>query len=113
MKAKLIRDMESPNPAFDFEQFGKLGPLYDVPQTIPRPKGTVIDDPVAFRLVQMGVAIPEDDECEKAARRTPEQLKAAQAGYDKLLKGMSTSDYRYDAPADDDEETDELFDDEE
>ena len=43
MKAKLTKDRESPT-----------GPL---------PAGTVIDDPQAYRLCQLGIAEPADEEC--------------------------------------------------
>lgn len=68
MKAKLIRDLD------------------DLPGKPKRMTGTVVDHPDAFRLVQMGVATPEDDECRIRADRTEEQMVAAQMAYTKLIK---------------------------
>lgn len=64
MKCQLIREMKS----------GLTRELL--------PAGTVIDDPAAWRLVRLGVAVPFDDECQAKANLTPEQLAGAQAAYE-------------------------------
>ncbi len=59
--------------------------------------GTTINQPDSYRLVQMGVAMPADEECEKAANRTPEQLKAAQYAAERLARGIDHDDFdKYD-----------------
>jgi hypothetical protein len=55
--------------------------------------GAMIDDSRCFRLVQMGVAIPADDECREAAGMTPEQIRAAKHAYGRLLAGIRPEDY--------------------
>ena len=40
--------------------------------------GTVLESPSAFRLVQLGVAEPEDDECKAACGMNPGQIQRAQ-----------------------------------
>jgi len=57
------------------------------------PAGTVIDHPDAFRLVQQGVAIPADEECQRAANRSAQQLAAAQYAYTRLAAGIHPDDY--------------------
>jgi len=58
------------------------------------PKGTILEGPRAFRLVQMGVAIPADPECTLAANRTTEQMKTAQIHQEMLSKGIQVQDYQ-------------------
>lgn len=55
--------------------------------------GTTINHLMCFRLVQMGVAVPADEECRLAANRTPEQLVAAQKAAVRLSKGIDPSDF--------------------
>lgn len=78
MKAKLTREMDGADGA-------KL------------PIGHPIDHPECWRLVTMGVAEPDDDECRAKAGMTPEKTAAAKAAYERLSKGMSTGDARFDA----------------
>jgi hypothetical protein len=56
------------------------------------PAGTVIDNPDAYRLVQMGVAVPVDDECRVRAGMTPEQLTAANIAYQATVNGIQPED---------------------
>jgi len=59
----------------------------------PQPKGTILEGPSAFRLVQDGIAEPADEECEAAlAKRgwTPEKQAAAAQAADKLRAGLVT-----------------------
>ena len=51
-------------------------------------KGDIIDHPKAFRLVQLGVADPVDDECRIAAGMTPEKTEAARAFQRKAKRGL-------------------------
>lgn len=78
MKARLLRDMRT-----------KRCPRW--PDGI-QPKGEILDNPMTFRLVQMGVAEPVDEECAKRAGRTPEQIKAASAAYEKADRGITQKD---------------------
>lgn len=54
--------------------------------------GAVVDHPRAYRLVQMGVAEPVDDECIRAARRNDEQLHAARMHYEATARGIAIED---------------------
>lgn len=59
----------------------------------PQPKGTELEGPKAFRLVQNGIAEPADDECEQELVRrgwTPEKQAAAAQAADKLRAGLVT-----------------------
>lgn len=56
--------------------------------------GAIIDDPQCFRLVQLGVAVPADDECTEAANMTPEQMKAAEHGANRAAAGIHPDDYK-------------------
>lgn len=57
------------------------------------PVGTEIEHPDAYMLVRQGVALPADEECEKAADRTAEQLAAAQYAYERLSRGVIPDDF--------------------
>lgn len=54
--------------------------------------GSIVDHPRAYRLVQMGVAEPYDEECMRASRRTDAQLHNAQIHYEAAERGISTED---------------------
>ncbi len=54
--------------------------------------GHIIDLPKAFRLVQMGVAVPADEECRIRANRTTGQMAEAQRRYPAIAKGISPED---------------------
>lgn len=99
MKCKLIRhDLETPNPKWSAEKAERAksrGKPYNVPQNLPLAFGTVIDHPDAFRLVQQGVAIPEDEACRLAAGLTDEQLAFVQSRYDRLAKGIGYDEDGY------------------
>lgn len=55
--------------------------------------GHVIDHPKAFRLVQQGVAIPADKECEQRAAMTNAKMDAAIYAYERTSKGISSEDF--------------------
>ncbi len=62
------------------------------------PAGTVIEDHNCYMLVRMGVAVPADDECTRAANMSEEQLTAAQKAYPRLEAGITQEDLAaYDA----------------
>ena len=80
MKCKLLREMdrhfENPSEVLDFKQTHKMPT---------RPAGTILENPDAYKLVQMGVAEPADDECEQAHGMTPDELRTS--------KGIVPEDY--------------------
>lgn len=55
--------------------------------------GSVLTHPDAFRLVQMGCALPADEECATAANRSTLQLAAAQAAYERTVRGIMPEDF--------------------
>ena len=55
--------------------------------------GAIISHPQAFRAVQMGVAIPADEECRIAANMSEERLAAAQHAYERLIHGIHPEDF--------------------
>jgi len=74
--------------------------LHDTPAapTIPpnkdiMPAGTIIDHPNAFLLVQIGMAVSMDEECEAKADRTPEQLKQARYEHLRTKTGIHPDHY--------------------
>lgn len=91
MKAELIRNMP-------WEPDGKVVRILPPgvsEQDTPKfsPKGTVIDDKRVFMLVQMGIAVPVDDECVKATNMSEDQMTAAQKAYPKLDAGIIQEDF--------------------
>ncbi len=48
--------------------------------------GAIVSHPHAYRLVQMGVAVPADDECIRRANMTPHQMAEAQFAQEALSK---------------------------
>jgi len=77
MKCTLIRDMD-----------GETGK--------PLPAGTVIDHRDAFRLVQMGVAIPLDEDCRRkclALGLTQEEIADARKAYERTNLGIHPDDF--------------------
>ena len=71
--------------------------LHDTPEEHPKkgilPAGHIIDHRQAYILVQIGAAVSVDDECAKAAGRTPEQLLAAQRSYGRVRAGIHPDDF--------------------
>src|SRR5687768_17033798 len=79
MKAKLTKDMDvHPKRWKEGES-----PI--------RKEGTIIDDPDAHKLVQIGVAVPADEECEERAGMSKEKIEAARKHYDKI--GIAQKDW--------------------
>ena len=95
MQAKLLREMEIVEslawPALLAQSVRRGKQRF-------APAGTLYDHPDCFRLVQMGVAEPVDDECRDAAGLNPEQLANAQHAAKRLAAGIMPEDFdRYDA----------------
>jgi hypothetical protein len=55
--------------------------------------GGVVDHPDAYRLVQMGVAVPGDEKCAVAAGMSDAQIAAAQQAAERLRRGIHPSDF--------------------
>lgn len=64
----------------------------DYPDSI-IPAGTIIDRPDSYLLVQAGAAIPDDDECEKAAAMTPRAMELAQRAQLRAAAGIHPEDF--------------------
>ena len=109
MKARLIRDLKGP-PSERFPSPWECSvcpesgigakrtqcPKCESPvrqKSAVIPKGTVLDVPDAYRLVQMGVAEPADEECQRRANRTPNQMVVAQYAYERTSLGIHPEDY--------------------
>lgn len=56
------------------------------------------------KLVQNGLAVPEDEECRRGCNRTEAQLQAAQDAMTKLLSGKSIAGNDDDESEDDEED---------
>lgn len=104
MKAKIVQDkVRQLNPEFNKKKFRGMNPvekrLYAkrTPPVIPLPKGEIWDHPEAFKLVELGIAVPEDNECREAAAMSDEQIAEATAAYRKLSRGAGTGIGKYDA----------------
>jgi hypothetical protein len=82
MKCKLLREMQYIPDGW--KGSGKL-PSH--------PVGHEIDNPDAFKLVQMGCAVPADAECEEAHGMTLQQLQAAQHAYVRTELGIHPDDF--------------------
>ena len=65
----------------------------------------MIECPKAWRLVLMGMAVPADEECQKATGYTPELWQKWNREYRRIMSGRATGDERYDAPAPEGSET--------
>lgn len=88
MKAKLIRESKVAHGVID----DRVITLDDGRRVLPA--GTIIEDDRAFRLVQMGMAEPADEECTLRASMNTADMKAAQAKQTMLSKGIHPDDYQ-------------------
>lgn len=96
MQAKSIKELEVHEP---------IAPAELVKQCERRdkrlfaPAGTVFDAADCFRLVELGVAVPHDDECKALfANRTAEQIAATEHAARRLSAGIDPEDFaRFDA----------------
>lgn len=55
--------------------------------------GALVENPDAYMLVRLGVAVPFDDECKLAANMTNGQMDAAQAAHRRVSLGIHPDDY--------------------
>lgn len=83
MKAELTRRME----------MGPTHPDYVAGTKQWLEPGTVLEHPESYKLVQMGVAKPADDECVKAAGMDAAKMKAATQAYKRLEAGIAPEDF--------------------
>ena len=89
MKARLIYELQwSPTCQEDWQYFEQHGHFRKIPA------GTILDHPQAFLHVRLGNADPADEECEKAAGMTMEQIKTAQHHQDYVRHGIWPEDYQ-------------------
>jgi hypothetical protein len=88
MRCRLLRELEQ-SPALPqdwqyFEQHGHFEML---------PAGTVINNPSAFQLVRLGVAVADDEQCERAHGMNQQQLDAARHAAERVGLGIHPDDY--------------------
>ena len=88
MKARLIRDAKV---AYGVED-DRIKTRND--GTRYWPEGTILEDPRAYRLVQMGMGEPADDECTLSACMSSAEMKAAQIKSEMVGKGIHPDDYQ-------------------
>ncbi len=61
-------------------------------------RGAILEEKNCFMLVEMGCAVPADDECAKACGMTPEMIRAAMKAYERLALGIHPDDFeKFDA----------------
>lgn len=96
MKCELVRDdLECVSPTPDEEQT-VIEEIMRNGKKVKRrfwKRGSIIDDPKAFRLVQMGVAVPADEECKNAAGMSAVEIELAKRAAERLQKGIIPKDY--------------------
>ena len=99
MKAQIVRnDIEIHLPAmrpgheelYEFRSVPRNGEMVSVPFW---KNGAVIDFPDCWRLVQMGCAVPADDECARKANRNVRQMAEAKKAYDRVQAGIHPDDF--------------------
>lgn len=57
-------------------------------------KGAILETPDAWLLVQMGVALPADEDCRARAKMSPEKLAVAKHAYERLNAGIHPDDFQ-------------------
>lgn len=108
MKVKVIKDdVLCRNPDFDKREKRRLGFRYKVHPHITLKNGTEIEDPNAWRMVLMGMAVPLDDEACEASEYDEETFQRASAAYDGLAAGKATGDPKHDNDPEPEEENEE------
>lgn len=85
-----VHRLGGPMDAVVFKEVKRNGRMQQVPFW---KKGATLETTEAYRLVQMGVAEPADEECEKLACRTPEELNLAKRAYERVSRGIDPKDY--------------------
>ena len=121
MKAKIAQsNVKCMNPDFSKEEYRKKNTVEKrlyikrTPPVIPLAEGEIWEHPEAYKLVELGMATPADDECKDAANMSDEKIQEALSAYRKLSRGMSTGVKKYDVEAEDvelDDEFNELLED--
>jgi hypothetical protein len=87
MKARLLKRTQAAPSANDERLVVVDGVTY-------WPEGSIIEDPRAYRLVQMGVAEPADSECVFAAGMSTERMALAQQQQELVANGIHPDDYQ-------------------
>lgn len=100
MKCKLLRPMQTRNPAYSEparqRAIAKKQP-YRVPRDIWIEKGAVVEDPEAWILVRAGVAEPMDKECiEAAGNLKDDEILRRAIAYEKTDRGIMTGRAKFD-----------------
>ncbi len=61
-------------------------------------QGAILEEQNCFMLVEMGCAVPADQECQDACGMSPEQIRAAVKAYKRVSLGIHPDDYeKFDA----------------
>ncbi len=104
MKCEIVRDdLECSLPhmppgheaAWEYRSIMRNRRMRDVPFF---KRGAILEEKDCYMLVEMGVAVPADEECRIAAGMTPEMIRAAMKAQDKVALGIAPEDYEeYDA----------------
>ena len=109
MKAKIAQsNVKCMNPDFSKEEYRKKNTvekrLYikHTPPVIPLAEGEIWEHPEAFKLVELGIATPADDECRDACNMSDEQISTAIRAYSKLSRGAGTGMKKFDADPEED-----------
>ena len=91
MKARITIDHEASSSAAEGTYEIRDGIRNGLPAKIRiRPIGMVIDSPDAWKLVAVGLADPEDDECK--ARFTPQQVaEAKEKGHPRFMANLAAA----------------------
>ncbi len=101
MKAITIRPTEMMNPEFSEDAKRKAladGMPYRVKRTVMTDPGRHIEHRECWRLVNMGLAVPADEECRQAADMTEEDLVKTIANQELIEQGRATGKPEYDGP---------------
>jgi len=99
MKCEIIRDdievslVHLPpghEPAWEYRNVMRNKRMQDVPFF---KRGAILEEKNCFMLVEMGVAVPADEECRIAAGMTPEMIRLAKKAYERLALGIHPDDF--------------------
>jgi len=103
MKCEIIRDdleISLPVPPGHEEQW-EMRSIRRNRKTVEVPfvkHGAIWEHPHAFALVEMGCAVPADEECQIACGMSPEDIRAAMKAQEKVSLGIYPTDYeKFDA----------------
>lgn len=99
MKCEIIRDdVECSLPhmppgheeAWEYRSILRNKRMVDVPFF---KRGAILEEANCYMLVEMGCAVPADEECRLAAGMTPEMLRLAIKAYERLALGIHPDDF--------------------